>query len=202
MRLAALAGATLLSSLGVSIATSGASNPCAGFFRTGHWASSGSSSPISSQPPSPSCWPGGSAIFSATAACWVPVSFCSRAPPSMRRRLRWAFSIAGRTVQGIGGAILMALPVSLIRETVRGSAPDRRWGCLARCRRSEPRSARPLGGMLVAGFGWRAAFVALAGAGIVGARPRRRALSRRHRPVPRRPDGRMDWPGAALLALT
>ncbi|MCD2181736.1 MFS transporter [Rhizobium sp. GN54] len=108
--------------------------------------------------------------------------------------------IAGRIAQGIGSAILMALPVSLIRETVPRERTGSAMGLLGTMSAIGTALGPSVGGMLVSGFGWRAAFVALATAGIVVLGLAARTIPQM--PATRRPDGRMDWPGAALLALT
>lgn len=109
--------------------------------------------------------------------------------------------IAGRAMQGIGGAILMALPLSLIRETVSRERTGSAMGLLGTMSAIGTALGPSLGGVLIAGFGWRAAFVALAGAGFLGLGIASRAIP--PTPVPERQvEGRMDWPGVALLTVT
>lgn len=109
--------------------------------------------------------------------------------------------IAGRAMQGIGGAILMALPVSLIRETVPRERTGSAMGLLGTMSAIGTALGPSLGGVLIAGFGWRAAFVALAGVGFLVLGIAWRTIP--PTPVPSRTaDGRMDWPGAFLLAVT
>ena len=50
--------------------------------------------------------------------------------------------IAARAVQGLGAAIMLALAMALVGETVPRHGRGARWGCSARCRRSAPRSGR------------------------------------------------------------
>lgn len=109
--------------------------------------------------------------------------------------------IAGRTAQGIGSAILMALPVSLIRETVPRERTGSAMGLLGTMSAIGTALGPSVGGMLVSGLSWRAAFVALAAASVLVLGIAVRAIP--HAPAAaRKPDGRMDWPGAALLAVT
>jgi MFS family permease len=109
--------------------------------------------------------------------------------------------IAARVAQGIGGAVLMALPISIVRETVATERTGTAMGLLGTMSAIGTALGPSLGGMLIAGLGWRAAFLALAAFGAVvlvialrtipgGARP-----AARHRP-------RLDLPGAALLAVS
>jgi MFS family permease len=112
-----------------------------------------------------------------------------------------AMLIAGRAVQGIGGAILMALSVSLIRETVARERTGSAMGLLGTMSAIGTALGPSLGGVLIAGFGWRAAFVALAGAGFLVLGIASRTIPPTSVPT-HKADGRMDWPGAALLAVT
>jgi MFS family permease len=59
-----------------------------------------------------------------------------------------------------------------------------------------------LGGIVIAGFGWRAAFVLLAGLGVVALCLALRAFPPIAPAETRGMGRRMDWPGAALLAVT
>lgn len=199
--MAALAGATLLSSLGVSIATVALPTLARDF-----------SAPVLSVQ-----WVILAYLVSATVTIvlagrfgdlfghrrvlgaglflFACASVICAAAPSL------GLLIAGRTVQGIGGAILMALPVSLIRETVPRERTGSAMGLIGTMSAIGTALGPSLGGILIAGFGWRAGFVALAGAGMLVL-----ALAARAIPpaiVPARMAGkRLDWPGAALLAMT
>ncbi len=112
-----------------------------------------------------------------------------------------AILIAGRAVQGMGGAILMALPVSLIRETVPKERTGSAMGLLGTMSAIGTALGPSVGGMLVSGLSWRAAFAALAAAGILALVVAIVSIPRTAAAAPR-PDARMDWPGAALLAAT
>ena len=48
--------------------------------------------------------------------------------------------IAARAVQGLGAAIMMALTMAFVGETVPKERPAAPWGCSERCPRSAPRS--------------------------------------------------------------
>ncbi len=112
-----------------------------------------------------------------------------------------AVLIAGRAVQGMGGAILMALPVSLIRETVPKERTGSAMGLLGTMSAIGTALGPSVGGMLVSGLSWRAAFAALAAAGVLALGVAIVTIPRTAAAAPR-PDARMDWPGAALLAAT
>ncbi len=112
-----------------------------------------------------------------------------------------AILIAGRAVQGMGGAILMALPVSLIRETVPKERTGSAMGLLGTMSAIGTALGPSVGGMLVSGLSWRAAFAALAAAGVLALGVAIVSIPRTAAATPR-PDTRMDWPGAALLAAT
>ncbi len=112
-----------------------------------------------------------------------------------------AILIAGRAVQGMGGAILMALPVSLIRETVPKERTGSAMGLLGTMSAIGTALGPSVGGMLVSGLSWRAAFAALAAAGVLALGVAIVTIPRTAAAAPC-PDARMDWPGAALLAAT
>ncbi len=112
-----------------------------------------------------------------------------------------AILIAGRAVQGMGGAILMALPVSLIRETVPKERTGSAMGLLGTMSAIGTALGPSVGGMLVSGLSWRAAFAALAAAGVLALGVAIVSIPRTAAAAPRA-DTRMDWPGAALLAAT
>ncbi len=112
-----------------------------------------------------------------------------------------AILIAGRAVQGMGGAILMALPVSLIRETVPKERTGSAMGLLGTMSAIGTALGPSVGGMLVSGLSWRAAFAALAAAGVLALGVAIVTIPRTAAATPRA-DTRMDWPGAALLAAT
>lgn len=78
-----------------------------------------------------------------------------------------AFLVTARALQGIGGAILMALPVSLVREGVATERMGSAMGLLGTTTAIGTALGPTLGGFVIAGFGWRTAFGALAAFGLL-----------------------------------
>ena len=78
-----------------------------------------------------------------------------------------AMLIAARALQGVGGAILMALPVSVIRGMVAGERTGTAMGLLASMSAVGTALGPAVGGLLIAGFGWRSAFILLALSGLI-----------------------------------
>lgn len=75
--------------------------------------------------------------------------------------------IAARAVQGIGAAILMALTVALVRETVPKERTGSAMGLLGTMSAIGTALGPSLGGFLVAGPGWRAIFLIMVPLGIL-----------------------------------
>lgn len=69
--------------------------------------------------------------------------------------------IAARAAQGLGGAILMALPISIARGAVAGERIGSAMGLMATMSALGTALGPSLGGVLITGFGWRAAFILL-----------------------------------------
>jgi MFS family permease len=108
--------------------------------------------------------------------------------------------IAARAAQGIGGAILTALPLSIVRDTVAKERTGSAMGLLGTMSAIGTALGPSLGGILMAGFGWRAAFILLAG--IAAPVLCLALLAIPARPVgTRNRAGSMDWLGAALLTV-
>jgi MFS family permease len=109
--------------------------------------------------------------------------------------------IAARGIQGLGGAILMALPMSIAREAVKKEQLGTAMGLLGTMSAVGTALGPSLGGVLVAAFGWRAAFLPLAGLAVLVlvlvllAVSTRAVRARQVGPI-------LDWPGAALLAIS
>lgn len=107
--------------------------------------------------------------------------------------------IAGRAVQGIGGAILMALPLSIVRDTVAKDRLGTAMGLFGTMSAIGTALGPSLGGLLIAGFGWRSAFALLAGVAVlligvaIATIPAAPARADRRKTL-------LDWPGVALLA--
>ncbi len=75
--------------------------------------------------------------------------------------------IIARAIQGIGGAILMALPVSVIRGMISSERTGSAMGLLASISAVGTALGPALGGLLISGFGWRSAFILLAVSGFI-----------------------------------
>lgn len=109
--------------------------------------------------------------------------------------------IAARAAQGLGGAIMMALALALVGETVPKARTGRAMGLLGTMSAIGTALGPSLGGLLLAGLGWRAVFLVNVPLGLVAF-----LLARRHLPADRAaappvPAG-FDVPGTLLLALT
>jgi EmrB/QacA subfamily drug resistance transporter len=109
--------------------------------------------------------------------------------------------IAARVVQGLGAASMMAVPVALVGETVPKDKTGRAMGLLGTMSALGTTLGPSLGGVLIAGFGWRATFLANLPLGILSL-----YLTHRHMP-PSHSDrksvpARVDMFGTALLGLT
>jgi len=108
--------------------------------------------------------------------------------------------IAGRAVQGIGAAIMMALAMALVGETVPKARTGSAMGLLATMSAIGTALGPSLGGALIAGFGWRAIFLVnapLAALALV--------LAHRHLPAGRaapKTEADLDVAGTLLLACT
>lgn len=74
--------------------------------------------------------------------------------------------IAARAIQGMGGAMLMALTVTLVRETVAPGRLGTAMGLLGTMSAIGTALGPSLGGLLLAGPGWRALFLVMAPAGL------------------------------------
>jgi MFS family permease len=109
--------------------------------------------------------------------------------------------IAARTVQGLGGAIMMALTMAIVGETVEKAKTGSAMGLLGTMSAVGTALGPSLGGVLIAGFGWRAIFLFNVPLGIVTF-----LLSHHYLPVdarePKSERARFDIPGTLLLALT
>lgn len=109
--------------------------------------------------------------------------------------------IAARALQGVAAAILMALTVASVRETVPKERTGSAMGLLGTMSAVGTALGPSLGGVLISGFGWRAIFLVMAPLGIVNV-----FLALRYLPVPekQRHSERcaFDSLGTALLGLT
>ncbi|MGL4602624.1 MAG: MFS transporter [Iodobacter sp.] len=105
--------------------------------------------------------------------------------------------IAARALQGLGAALMMALSVALTSETMTN--PGRAMGLLGTMSALGTALGPSLGGLLIAGMGWRAIFLLNLPLGILTI-----LLAHRFLP-PDRPaekQSQFDLPGSLLLALT
>ncbi|HEX2831377.1 MAG TPA: MFS transporter [Thermoanaerobaculia bacterium] len=109
--------------------------------------------------------------------------------------------IAARAVQGLGAAIMMALTVALIGETVPKTKTGSAMGLLGAMSAIGTTLGPSLGGLLITGFGWRTIFLVNVPLGIVNL-----FLVHRYVPADRRQSKpekvRFDTLGTLLLALT
>lgn len=108
--------------------------------------------------------------------------------------------VAARAIQGIGAAIMTALAMAFVGETVAKERTGRAMGLLGTMSALGTALGPALGGVLIAGAGWRTIFLVNLPLGLVAG-----ALAWRHLPddravhAPREP---FDRAGALLLALT
>ncbi|SON54689.1 Spectinomycin tetracycline efflux pump [Hartmannibacter diazotrophicus] len=109
--------------------------------------------------------------------------------------------IAARGAQGLGAAVLMALTVAFVRETVPRERTGRAMGLLGTMSAIGTALGPSLGGALIAGFDWRAIFLVLVPLGLTAflvgslALPKGQPSTAANRPG-------FDLPGTLVLALT
>ncbi|MDX8457025.1 MFS transporter [Mesorhizobium sp. VK9D] len=96
----------------------------------------------------------GLALFSAA-------SFAAALAPSL------ALLIAARAVQGLGAAVMMALTIAFVGETVPKERTGSAMGLLGTMSAIGTALGPSLGGLLIAAFGWRSIFLASAALGVV-----------------------------------
>ena len=109
--------------------------------------------------------------------------------------------VAARAAQGLGAAIMMALTIAMVGETVPKERTGSAMGLLGTMSAIGTTLGPSLGGVLIAGFGWRTIFLVNVPLGIVNL-----VLAQRYLPVDRRerktaPAG-FDAVGTLLLVLT
>ncbi len=109
--------------------------------------------------------------------------------------------IAARAAQGLGAAIMMALTVAFVGETVPKARTGSAMGLLGTMSAIGTTLGPSLGGVLIAGFGWRTIFLINVPLGILNL-----LLAHRYLPVDRRGPkterAGFDPVGTLLLALT
>src|SRR5436190_5200044 len=109
--------------------------------------------------------------------------------------------IAARAAQGLGAAVMMALAVALVGETVPRARTGSAMGLLGTMSAIGTALGPSLGGLLIAGSGWRAIFLVNLPLGLLSL-----VLAHRHLPADRRgakaEGGGFDPVGTLLPALT
>jgi EmrB/QacA subfamily drug resistance transporter len=109
--------------------------------------------------------------------------------------------IAARALQGVGAAVMMALTMAFVSETMSREKTGSAMGLLGTMSAIGTALGPSLGGLLIAAFGWRAVFLATVPLGVVTL-----WLAYRHLPADLRPANSaragFDKVGMFLLALT
>jgi MFS family permease len=109
--------------------------------------------------------------------------------------------IAARAMQGLGAAVLMALTVALVGSSVPKERTGRAMGLLGTMSAIGTALGPSLGGLLIAGAGWRSIFVVMGGLGILTFVLAYRCLPDTGRKAGSGREG-FDVAGTILLALT
>lgn len=109
--------------------------------------------------------------------------------------------VAARAVQGLGAAIMLALTVALVGETVPKAQTGSAMGLLGTVSAIGTTLGPSLGGVLISGFGWQAIFLVNLPLGVLNA-----VLAYRYLPADRQAPkvqrGAFDLLGTLVLALT
>ncbi|MER8447395.1 MFS transporter [Mesorhizobium sp. M1066] len=200
--LASLSLATLLSSLGTSIASVGLPSLMQNFgatFQAVQWVvlayllaittlivSAGRLADMFGRRP---LLLGGIALFTSASV------FCGLAPTL------WLL-IAARAVQGLGAALMMALTLAFVAETVTKVRIGGAMGLLGAMSAIGTTLGPSLGGLLIAGFGWRAIFLVNVPLGVLTFALAWQALPAHSKTAQQVDRGTFDVAGTALLALT
>jgi MFS family permease len=109
--------------------------------------------------------------------------------------------IAARAAQGLGAAIMMALTMAFVGETVPKAKTGSAMGLLGTTSAIGTALGPSLGGVLIAGFGWRAIFLIMVPFGILNFIVARRYLPVHGQKAKSDRDG-FDGLGTLLLGLT
>jgi EmrB/QacA subfamily drug resistance transporter len=135
-------------------------------------------------------------LFLAGIGLFTVASFACGVAPSL-----WLL-IAARAAQGLGAAIMMALTVALVGETVPKARIGSAMGLLGTMSAIGTTLGPSLGGVLIAGLGWRMIFLVNLPLGILNVLLAYRFLpaDRRRETTEQRAD--FDAVGTLLLALT
>lgn len=110
--------------------------------------------------------------------------------------------IVARAVQGLGAAIMMALTVALVGETVPKAQTGSAMGLLGTMSAIGTTLGPPLGGILIAGLGWRMIFLVNVPLGILNFLLAHRYLPADRRRVQTERRAGFDNVGTLLLAVT
>ncbi|MFV9685055.1 MFS transporter [Pseudomonas sp. NY15367] len=106
--------------------------------------------------------------------------------------------IAGRAVQGLGAATLMALPLSIAKTLIAKERLGASIGLLGSMSAFGTALGPSVGGMLIAEFGWRSVFVllTLCGGGLLAL-----TVTGIGKTAPAGNSARIDWVGSAWLSV-
>lgn len=134
-------------------------------------------------------------LFLAGVVLFTAASILCGAAPSL------AVLIAARATQGLGAAIMMALTLAFVGETVPKAKTGRAMGLLATMSAIGTALGPSLGGVLIAWVGWRSLFLVTVPMAVLTF-----LVARRHLPADRRDPlakpAVFDTTGTVLLALT
>jgi EmrB/QacA subfamily drug resistance transporter len=109
--------------------------------------------------------------------------------------------LSARIAQGLGAAVMMAMTMALVGETLGKENTGRAMGLLGSMSAIGTALGPSLGGALIFGFGWQAMFLVNVPLGLL-------AFILVYRYLPgsqsqwQKDNGRFDWPGTLLLGLT
>ncbi|MER9326447.1 MFS transporter [Mesorhizobium sp. M0488] len=109
--------------------------------------------------------------------------------------------VAARAVQGLGAALMMALTLAFVAETVGKDRTGSAMGLLGAMSAIGTTLGPSLGGLLIAGFGWQAIFLVNVPVGMLTFALAYRALPARSNTM-QAARGEFDAMGTVLLALT
>ncbi len=121
-------------------------------------------------------------------------AFCGTAPAL-------GVLVAARAAQGLGAAIMMALTMAMVGETVPKTRMGSAMGLLGTMSAVGTALGPSLGGALISGLGWRAVFFVNVPLGVLALTFAHRFLPA-DRPKAKDSTGGFDLAGTALLALT
>ncbi|MGQ8775243.1 MFS transporter [Serratia sp. NA_112.1] len=109
--------------------------------------------------------------------------------------------LTARIAQGLGAAVMMAMTMALVGETLGKENTGRAMGLLGSMSAIGTALGPSLGGALIFGFGWRAVFLVTLPLGLLALLLAYRYLPH-GRPQPQSESDRFDLPGTLLLGVT